>query len=252
MLVQPGVVPAGLRRIYRNDGGDDARGHRGRPWTACAWTRSRRSSTVLRRAVPVDPGATDLHREEGDQEEAPAGVADVVGQAGAGSGPPAVGGVLRAAVLRPLPWFPSRHGVVTPRCGRSITQWHGTEWFIEGDISDCFGSSGPSSHAVDPGREDPRRPVPAADRRTAPGRISGGLAMPSHPERCAARRRGLTRSSRISTWTGWTPTSSRLCCRPITRETDADHIVRTCGCGAARAEREQRGTGQVVGGCAGR
>ena len=33
-----------------------------------------------------------------------------------------------------------RAGDVTPRCGRSTHQWHGTVWFIEGDIADCFGS----------------------------------------------------------------------------------------------------------------
>ena len=34
--------------------------------------------------------------------------------------------------------------------------WTGTTWFIEGDISDCFGSLRPSGHARDPGGEDPR------------------------------------------------------------------------------------------------
>src|SRR5215469_13230245 len=28
----------------------------------------------------------------------------------------------------------------TPHCGKSVTFWKGTTWFIEGDISDCFGS----------------------------------------------------------------------------------------------------------------
>ena len=42
--------------------------------------------------------------------------------------------------------------------------------------------------AIDPGRGHPRRPLPAADRRTASGRISGGLALPRDPEWRAARR----------------------------------------------------------------
>ena len=42
---------------------------------------------------------------------APAGPADLVGQAGRRSGAPAAGGVLRAAVLRPLPRVPSRPGL---------------------------------------------------------------------------------------------------------------------------------------------
>src|SRR4051794_20183399 len=52
--------------------------------------------------LPVDSGAAQLHRKEGNEQEAPAGIADVVGQAASRSGPPDPRGVLRAAVLRPL------------------------------------------------------------------------------------------------------------------------------------------------------
>ena len=31
-------------------------------------------------------------------------------------------------------------GAAIPRCGRYSDTWTGTVWFIEGDISDCFGS----------------------------------------------------------------------------------------------------------------
>ena len=31
---------------------------------------------------------------------------------------------------------------VIPRCGKSDNTWTGTVWFVEGDISDCFGSLG--------------------------------------------------------------------------------------------------------------
>ena len=137
--------------------------------------------------------------------------------------------------------------------GEIYHQWHGTVWFIEGDISDCSGISRPFDHGIDPGREDSRRPVPAPDRWTAPGRISGGLARPSHPQRCAARRCGFTRPLEYLPGTGWTPTSNGLCSRPITAETDAHHFVRTCGCGAGRGSGQPcGGTGRVVGSCAGR
>ena len=59
------------------------------------------------RFSPVTAGP---HPEE-EREDAPAGPADLVGQAGRRSGPPAAGGVLRAAVLRPLPRVPSRPGL---------------------------------------------------------------------------------------------------------------------------------------------
>jgi hypothetical protein len=58
-------------------------------------------------------------------------------------------------------------------------QWRGTVWFIEGDISDCFGSL---DDAIDAVRGYPRRPVLAPDRRAASGRISGGLALPRDVE----------------------------------------------------------------------
>ena len=62
------------------------------------------------RALPVRAGPAGLHPEE-EREDAPAGPADLVGQAGRRSGAPAVGGVLRAEVLRPLPRVPSRPGL---------------------------------------------------------------------------------------------------------------------------------------------
>ena len=42
-------------------------------------------------------------------------------------------------VLRPLTRFPSRPGV-PHGAHRDQRTWTGTTWFIEGDISDCFGS----------------------------------------------------------------------------------------------------------------
>ena len=94
---------------------------------------------LARRTLPMVSGQAGLHREEVN-EEAPAGPADLVGQAGRRSGPPAAGGVLRRPVLRPLPRLPSPAGAATPRWTRWCEVWKGTHWFIEGDISDCFGS----------------------------------------------------------------------------------------------------------------
>src|SRR3989440_6328378 len=53
--------------------------------------------------------------------------------------------------------------------------------------------SGPLDHEIDPGREDPRRSVPAPDRPATSGWIPGGLALPRHAQRLSARRCGLTR-----------------------------------------------------------
>ena len=52
-----------------------------------------------------------VHIPEEEREVAPVGPAGLVGQAGRRGGAPAVGGVLRRAVFRPLAWFPSRPGL---------------------------------------------------------------------------------------------------------------------------------------------
>jgi hypothetical protein len=135
--------------------------------------------------------------------------------------------------------------------GEIYHQWHGTVWFIEGDISDCFGSL---DHSI---------MVSILAEKIHDGRFlrlisgllgpdiwrTGDTIAPSAVRRKAAWSHP---SSRISTWTGWTPTSNRLCSRPITRETDAHHFVRTCGYGAGRGSGNGVGTGQVVFSCAGR
>ena len=88
--------------------------------------------------------------------------------------------------------------------------WTGTTWFIEGDIADCFGSLDHQVMLDDPGGEDPRQPVPAADAQHAASRIPGGLGMERHAQRRAAGRGGFTRSSPTSTWTGWTSSSRQF------------------------------------------
>jgi hypothetical protein len=140
----------------------------------------------------VDPGAAHLHRKEGNDEEAPAGVADVVGQAAARSAASAVGGVLRAAVLRSLPRVPPRPRVShRPAGDHSPMARDGV--VHRGRRHRLFRVLGPLDHEIDPGREDPRRPVTAPDRGTTPGGIPGGLAIPPDVERLSARRCGVTR-----------------------------------------------------------
>ena len=68
-----------------------------------------------------------------------------------------------------------------------VRVWKGTRWFIDGGHLRLFRQSGPSDPVVDPGGEDPRWPVPAADQPDAQGWIRGGLALARHAERCAAR-----------------------------------------------------------------
>src|SRR6266568_525003 len=57
------------------------------------------------RALPVQARPANLYSQE-EREEKTAGAAVLVGQACRRSDPPDPGGVLRAAVLRPIPWFP--------------------------------------------------------------------------------------------------------------------------------------------------
>jgi hypothetical protein len=74
-----------------------------------------------------------------------------------------------------------------------VEVWKGTHWFIEGDISDCFRVFGSRNNGPDPGGEDPRWPVPAADQPHAQGRVPGGLAVARHAQRLAAGRHRITR-----------------------------------------------------------
>ena len=56
--------------------------------------------------------------------------------------------------------------------------WTGVTWFVEGDIADCFRVLGSRNYAKDPGGEDPRPAVPAADLEYAESRVPGGLGIP--------------------------------------------------------------------------
>ena len=84
------------------------------------------------------------------------------------------------------PQFSDRsHGFRPGRgCHTALTDvantWTGTTWFIEGDISDCFGSFDHRRDDRDPVGEDPRQPVPAAACATCskPDTWKTGSGMP--------------------------------------------------------------------------
>ena len=94
---------------------------------------------------------------------------------------------LRAAVQRPLPRLPPRTRL-PHRPDDDPTTWTGDDLVHRGGHLKVLRQPGPPSPAVDPPREDPRRPLPAADREPAQGGIPGGLEVRAHPQRHAARR----------------------------------------------------------------
>jgi hypothetical protein len=97
----------GLRQVVCQQGCDDAGGQRGdRGWHVAGQDRGDHRRAA-RRALPVAAGEAGLSTQE-EWEEKTARPACLVGQAGRRSRAAAAGGVLRASVFRPLPWFPSR------------------------------------------------------------------------------------------------------------------------------------------------
>ena len=95
------------------------------------------------------------------------------------------------------PQFSDRsHGYRPERgCHTALSEvanrWPGTTWFIEGDVSDCFGSLDHDIMLSIAGGQHPRRPVPSVAAQHAPSRIPGGLGMARHAVRRSARRCGL-------------------------------------------------------------
>src|SRR5216684_3447101 len=92
--VQPAVVSDGLRQVVRQQGCDDAGGHRGDRGRHVPGQDRGDHRRTARRALPVAAGEAGLHPGRG--------------------------------------------------CHTALSEvvetWKGTHWFIEGDISDCFGS----------------------------------------------------------------------------------------------------------------
>ena len=187
--VQPGVVPACLREDLPQRRLHDARRQRGDRGRHEPEEDPGDHRCAAVRALSVDPGPTCLHRQERITGKAsPAGSAHVVGQAAAGSDPFPVGSVLRAAVLRALPRLQAGQGL--SHCsGGSIRIVARDNMVHRGRYFPVFRSAGSRNVAFHPRRGHSRQPLPAADRWTAPGRISGGMALPCDAEWSATRRR---------------------------------------------------------------
>ena len=83
----------------------------------------------------------------------------------------------------------ARAGAATPRCGRVEKTWTGTTWFIEGDISDCFGSLDHEMVRILSEKIHDNRFLRLI--RNMSRRVPGRLEIPRNPERCAARRGGV-------------------------------------------------------------
>ncbi len=82
----------------------------GKRGVVAAQTEAGAKTNEIPMIIPLLDGldlAAHLHSQE-EREGAPVGIAALDGQACRRGDAPAVGGVLRAAVLRPLSWFPSR------------------------------------------------------------------------------------------------------------------------------------------------
>ncbi len=136
----------------------------------------------------MDAGPPGADPEE-ERDAAPAGHPDVVGQAAAGGGPPPPGGVLRPAVQRPRPRFPT--GTRVPHRTREHpphVERHGV--VHRGRHQRLLRQPRPRGPVEHPARAHPRRPVPPADREPPEGGVPGGLEIRAHPQRHAARGRG--------------------------------------------------------------
>src|SRR4051812_24161794 len=166
-----------------------------RPLTACPWPRSGASRRVAPRALPVQAGPADLHSQE-ERDEKAAGPAVLVGQTRRRSGPPASGGVLRTAVLRPVTrvptgtWLP--HRSVGGR--ESLARYHLVHRRRRLRLLRIARSR---HHAIHAGGQHPRRPIPSVAAQHAPSRIPGGLGMARNTVRRSARRCGLPILSNI-------------------------------------------------------
>ena len=99
---------------------------------------------------------------EKEREDPSARAADLDGQAGWRGGAPAVGGVLRAAVLRPLARVPAWSGL-SYRAAGGGQHLDGDDLVRRGRHLRLFREFRSLGDARDPGGEDPRQPVPAAD-----------------------------------------------------------------------------------------
>ena len=78
-----------------------------------------------------------------------------------------------------------------PRCGRSSNTWTGTTWFIEGDISDCFGSLDHEILLRILAEKIQDQRFLRLMRHMLEGRVPEELGIPRHAQRLSARRHGV-------------------------------------------------------------
>ena len=91
--------------------------------------------------------------------------------------------------------------------------WTGTTWFIEGDISDCFGSFDHEVMLSILAEKIHDNRFLRLMRNDAASRVPGGLGMERHAFRRCRKAAWFPPSSPIFTWTGWTNSSRQFSCR---------------------------------------
>ena len=129
--------------------------------------------------------------------------------------------------------------------------WTGTVWFIEADISDCFGSL---DHDIMV-RTLAEKIHDNRFLRLIGNMLKAGYLEDWHyRETLSALRRvaWCHRSSRISTWTSWISSSSRCSSRDTPEEKSAGTIWNTGGSTTGDGWCASAATGQQPGNCSGR
>ena len=213
--VQPAAVSAGLRAHLLQPGRDDARGHARRPWTACPWAKIGRIIDAMRHERYRFSPVRRVYIPKKNGKTRPLGL-------------PTWSDKLVGEVVRLLleayyePTFSDRsHGFRPGRgCHTALREvantWTGTTWFIEGDISDCFGSLDHEVMlAILAEKIHDNRFLRLMRNMLKPDTWRTGSGTP----RSAARRRAgsLPRSCPTSTCTGWTSSSRQVLIPQYTR-----------------------------------
>ena len=121
---------------------------------------------------------------------------------------------LRRTTSRSSPTVPTGSGpagAATPRCGEVAEPGPGRPGSSRVTSPTASGSLDHRGPARDPGGEDPRQPVPAADQPDAEGGLPGGLDVARHAQRLRRKAASPRPSSATSTWTGSTSAIEQRC-----------------------------------------